>query len=77
MTRYIILALVFSVLGGLGGASAGYEIGNYVTRERLQKQALAHECGYIDALSLAFRWHQPMTVQMAAAALPTSALGKK
>lgn len=70
MTKYLILAIVFLSAGTALGGQAGYKAGSYMTGEKMEKQAIAHQCGQLDPRTLSFSWSVQPEVQLVADALP-------
>lgn len=54
----------------IGGATAGFYSGSYLTSQTMEKRALAHSCGVLDPKTLAFRWTVQPSVGIAIDAMP-------
>ena len=71
--KYLVIFLVLTGLGGAGGAAyGGFRVGVYYTTQKLQKVAVAYECGRYEVDiggNLKYTWKIPLGVQTASSEL--------
>lgn len=72
----IFMAVAATVLIASSGCG-GFIIGEYYSNQKMERIALAHSCGYIDAPTLKFHWMVQRDVGIVIDALPTKILKKK